>query len=90
MLKQWIRNITKREHCACCDEPLHTLGYVRGYIKSTYFMCKNTNCDAHHHIVHFKNGRLQSRLYARFISKNERMVTYLNLKTKEISSQEYL
>lgn len=80
----------KRECCTTCHKKLKELGFVRGYTKSTYFICNNNQCEVHQHIVHWKNGRFQGKIYAQFISKKGSIATCKDLKTKEIFTQEYL
>lgn len=89
-LKILLANLFQKQRCACCENKLQELGFVRGYIKSTYFMCMNKACQAHHHIVHFKNGKPQGKLLAKVIKRTGKLVTYENPQTKEIGQQEYV
>ena len=90
MFQRLLMLTNKGRCCTACNQKLKELGFVRGYTKSTYFICRNDQCEAYQHIIHWKNGRFQGKLYAQLISKKGSIATCKDLKTKEIYQQEYL
>lgn len=90
MLFRFFNQLLVKELCPHCGRKLKELGYVQGYIDSTYCMCQNKSCESYHRILHYKRGKIQAPLAMQYVKRTGSMVTYKNLHTDEIGQQEYL